>query len=129
MGKIYNIFLDKKQIGTTQLEKADAPMGVVFGVISFSGIASPYSILKKYCLQNNLTFEDYPGDRLISTGNIPNLQVIDANGRAIEGLSCSISGMDSDCFEINIIRIAYPFYETEFPHHVNAYNQMFKDKE
>ncbi len=31
--KRYDILLDNKKIGTTELEKADAPMGVVFGII------------------------------------------------------------------------------------------------
>lgn len=35
---LYTIYLDNILIGTTELEKADAPMGVVFGVIHFSNI-------------------------------------------------------------------------------------------
>jgi len=33
MEKEYSIYLDSKKIGTTRLEKADAPMGVAFGLI------------------------------------------------------------------------------------------------
>jgi len=128
MGKIYNIFLDKKQIGTTLLENADAPMGVTFGVISFSDLDSPYSFFKTYCLQNNIAFEDYPEDKLISTTNIPVLQIFDYNEIEIKGLGCYISGMDSDCFNINIIGIPYPFYEEEFPHHVTEYQELIKKK-
>jgi hypothetical protein len=36
MKKEYTIFLGNEKLGTTQLEKADAPMGVVFGKISFT---------------------------------------------------------------------------------------------
>jgi hypothetical protein len=35
MSKIYDILLNNSRIGTTELEYADAPMGVVFGRISF----------------------------------------------------------------------------------------------
>ena len=34
--------------------------------------------------------------------------------------------MDSDTFDITVLGITYPFYEEEFPHHVKAYNEMFK---
>ena len=52
--KRYDIFLDDKIIGTTELEKADAPMDVVFGQIQFNNIISGYDFFKKYCLENNL---------------------------------------------------------------------------
>ena len=123
MGKIYNIFLGKEEIGTTNLEKADAPMGVVFGVICFFGTTQPYSFLKTYCLQHHIAFEDYSEDKLILTSDIPDLKILDNNGTEIKGLGRSISGMDSDCFEITIVGIAYPFYEDEFPHHVKAYQE------
>jgi hypothetical protein len=35
--------------------------------------------------------------------------------------------MDSDVFEITILGISYPFFEEEFPHHVRAYNDQFKE--
>ena len=35
MEKEYSIYLGSNKIGTTRLEKADAPMGVVFGEINF----------------------------------------------------------------------------------------------
>jgi len=40
--KTFQILLDKTIIGTTLLEKADPPMGVVFGAIQFSLKESPY---------------------------------------------------------------------------------------
>lgn len=127
MGKIYNILLDKNQIGTTKLEKADAPMGVVFGEIIFFNILSGYDFFKQYCLKNAIDFTDYPEDKLISTRNIPGLQMLDMDGNNIKGMACSISGMDSDIFEVSIEAIGYPFYEEEFPHHVKFYNEMFGD--
>ncbi|MDB5062978.1 MAG: hypothetical protein JWP67_2821, partial [Mucilaginibacter sp.] len=34
MTESYDVFLDNIKIGQTELEKADAPMGVVFGKIN-----------------------------------------------------------------------------------------------
>ena len=124
--RLYDIFLDRKKIGSTQLEKADAPMGVVFGQINFTDKNLGYNFFKNYCLKNTIKFIDYPENKLIQTMEIPNLKVIDQNGIEITGQSANISGMDSDIFEITIIGIPYPFYEEEFPHHVKAYNEMFK---
>lgn len=46
--KRYDVFLDNKKIGATELEKADAPMGVVFGRVTFNNIISGYDFLKTY---------------------------------------------------------------------------------
>ena len=73
---IYDIFLDGNKIGTTELEKADAPMGVAFGQIKFVEIISGYEFFKQYCLKHKIKFTDYPEDKLIITGNIPNVKVI-----------------------------------------------------
>ena len=127
MSKTYNILLDENQIGTTRLEKADVPMGVVFGEIEFSNISYGYDFLMEYCLKNKIDFTDYPEDKLISTLNIPNLQVVNLDGNKIKGIACSISGMDGDIFEISVEGIEHSFYEEEFPHHVKSYNDMFKD--
>ena len=120
LGKIYKIHLNKTLIGTTRLEKADAPMGVVFGEILFSNIPSGYDFFKEFCVKNNVEFTDYPEDKLISTSHIPGLQIFDIKEKEIKGLSNSISGMDNDVFEITIEGIDYPFYEEEFPHHVKS---------
>ena len=45
--KIYNIELDGKLIGTTKLEKADAPMGVAFGQILFNDMLCIQGILNQ----------------------------------------------------------------------------------
>ncbi len=125
--KRYSILLDDKIIGTTELEKADASMGVVFGNVTFNNIVSGYNFLRTYCLSNNIEIiTDYPEDKLIETTNIPNLKVINRNGIEIKGQGTSISGMDSDIFEITIPGVSYPFFEEEFPHHVKAYNDQFK---
>lgn len=41
--KLYDIFLDNNKIGTNELEKVDARMGVAFGLIEFNGIETPSS--------------------------------------------------------------------------------------
>lgn len=120
MNNIYNISLKGEKIGTTKLEKADASMGVVFGQIIFNNIAFGYDFFRNYCLKNEIGFTDYPEDRLISTFDIPDLLISDIDGNPIQGESCSVSGMDSNVFEITIEAIPYPFYEKEFPHHVNS---------
>jgi len=126
--KRYDTFLDDKIIGTTELEKADTPMGVVFGNLMFDNTVSGYDFLKAYCLTNNIEIiTDNPDDKLIATADIPNLKVINPNGIEIKGQGTNINGMDSDIFEITILGISYPFFEEEFPHHVKAYNDQFKE--
>lgn len=125
MGTGYDIFLDNNKIGVTAFEKADAPMGVVFGKINFINIGSGYSFFKEYCSKNKIDVNDYPEDRVILTRDIPALRVFNSSGIEVKGLGCSVSGMDSDIFEICIEGIPYPFYEDEFPHHVETYNNMF----
>lgn len=123
--KVYTILLDGTRIGTTLLESADAPMGVVFGEISFDTITSGYDFFNAYCRQYNLHLvADHATDRLISTPHLPGLKVVNPAGIEIAGESIAISGMDADVFTIDILGVAYPFYEEEFPHHVEAYNKL-----
>ena len=120
--KTYNIYIDNLKIGTTELEKADAPMGVVFGDIKLVAIVSGYDFFKKYCITNGIEINcDHPEERLVDTSNIPNLKVISLTGIEIKGQAISINGMDSDAFEVTIWGIPYPFFEEQFPHHVNEY--------
>lgn len=107
----YDIFLDDKLIGTTELEKAEAPMGVVFGQINFTDNILDYKFFKKYSLDNNIELaDDYPDDKLISTRTIENLKVINENGIEIKGLGNQISGMDGEEFKITLEGVAYPFF-------------------
>lgn len=122
----YNIFLDNKIIGTSNLEKADAPMGVVLGKINLIEENLNYIFLSDYCRINSIKTEEYPEDKFISTQNIPNLKVYNEKGIEIKGIGCIISGMDSEEFEISIIGIPYPFYQEEFPKHVEEYEKSSK---
>ncbi len=127
--KRYDIFLDDKIIGTTELEKADVSMGVIFGNINFYDVLSNYDFIKTYCLTNGIEIiTDYPEDRLIATSDIPTLKIINSNGIKIKGKGANINGLDSDGFEVTILGVSYPFFEEEFPHHVKAYEDQFKDK-
>lgn len=126
--KRYDLFLDDKIIGTTDLEKADATMGVVFGRINFANIVLDYDFIKKYCVKNNIELaNDYPEDKLISTRTITNLKVKNEKGIEIISAGNQISGMDSDEFEITLEGVPYPFFEEEFPHHVKTYEDQFKE--
>jgi hypothetical protein len=127
--KQYDIFLDDKIIGTTELEKADAPMGVVFGNISFENIISGYYFLKSYCLKNNIEIiSDFPDEKYIVTADIPNLKVFNPKGIEIKGQGTNIEGSDTDIFQVTIVGLPYPFYEEEFPHHRKAYDNQFNNK-
>jgi hypothetical protein len=119
--KLYDILLDNEKIGTTELEKADAPMGVVFGRINFVDIVSGYDFFKNYCLTNSIKIiSDYPDDRLIAIADISNMRIVAPNGIEIKGQGTNIEGMDTDAFQLTILGIPYPFFEEEFPHHNKA---------
>jgi hypothetical protein len=123
--KIYTIILEQNVIGTTELEKADAPMGIVFGKINFINIKSGFEFFKEYCEKNKIEFEFYPEDKLILTRYIPNLRIVNEEETEIVGMGNCINGMDNDIYEINIEGIPYPFYEKEFPKHVEEYKNQF----
>ena len=127
MRKEYTIFLDSIKLGTTQFEKGDAPMGVVFGKINpFKQL--DYQFLKNYCKTNNIELaSDYKEDKLLSTRTIDQLKVINSSGIEIKGLGNQITGMDGEGFEISIEGIPYPFYAEEFPHHRKEYDEKFKE--
>ena len=127
MAKTYNIYLDDLLLGTTKLEKADAPMGVVYGKIVVSEETFGYQFLKTYALANSIQLAcDFPEDNLISTTTIKTLRVRDESGVVMPAEDNQISGMDATGFEISLEAIPYPFYGEEFPHHVKAYDEMFK---
>jgi hypothetical protein len=126
--KLYDIFLGDKIIGTTEFEKADAPMGVVFGRINLDNISSGYEFFKSYCTKNGIDIiTDNPEQRLIATSDIRGMKILNPNGVEIKGQATSIDGMDEDVFEITVFGLPYPFYQEEFPLHVKAYEDQFKE--
>jgi len=129
MDKSYIIKLDGKIIGKTYLEKADPPVGIVFGKIISSNNLINYEFLKSYCQRNKIELTvDYQEDQLISTRTIEQLKIFSPEGAEIKGLGNQIEGMDNEGFEITILGIDYPFYEKEFPHHVREYEERFNTK-
>ena len=126
--KTYKVVLGDTEIGTSKLEKAGAPMGVAFGLIEFNGIETPYEFLKEYCLKNNIVINtDDPEFEFIDTQVISELKVFRQDGIEIKGVAGNaITGMKDEGYEISILGISYPFYEEEFPHHVEHYENMFK---
>jgi len=126
MSKIYKIYLNGKELGTSKLEKGDAPMGVVFGKLNFVDENYGYIHIKNYCIENKIELAmDYPKDRMISTMTLNKLKVINENGIEIKGVGNQITGMDNEEYEISIFGIPYPFYETEFLNLVKEYKNMF----
>jgi formylmethanofuran dehydrogenase subunit A len=129
MGKVYSIYLGDYKFGTTHLEKADAPMGVVYGAIEFNDLNIGYEFIKDYCKKRQIELAaDYPEDKLISTKTIDELKIVNDKGIEIKGIGNQIDGMDNDGFEISIEGIPYPFYEEEFPNHVKEYENLLKNK-
>lgn len=115
----YRIELDGRVIGFTLLENSDAPMGVVFGLIHFENIVSGFSLFLDYCLNNGVTInENDIKYRFIDTQTIPALKVFSDTGIEIKGIGTSITGMDSEWFEIHIFGIPHSFYKEEFSHYL-----------
>ncbi len=126
-GKTYQIELDGELIGTTKLEKADAPMGVVFGLMQLDNIDSPFDYFKRYCKKNKIVINELDKKYgFIDTQVIPNLKVLRTDGFEIKGVAGNaIAGMTEEGYEITIHGIEYPFFEEEFPHYVKDYNEQF----
>lgn len=124
----YSIQIGDIELGTTKLENADAPMGVVFGDIKFVDQNMGYEFVKNYCESMGIELaSDYPEDKLLSTTTIGSLMVKNEKGVEIKGIGNQISGMDNDVYQVTILGVPYPFYEKEFPHHVKTYNELFNE--
>lgn len=122
MTTLFRIELEGKLIGTTRLEKADAPMGVLTGEIEFSEITSGCEFFRDYAKLNKLKLNlNDDNFRTISTPVIDQLRVFKADNSEIKGQGNYVAGIDGDKFEITILGYPYPDFEIEFPHHVKAY--------
>ena len=128
--RTYKIILDGKVIGQTRLEKADAPMGVVFGKIINDNNLITYEYLKNYCLNNEIELAEIDSNqKFVITRTIENLRIISAENIEIKGNGNQITGSNDEGFEISIKGVPYPFFEEEFPHHVDEYGKMFDIKQ
>ena len=122
MNKTYHIYWDGVKVGTSRLEKADVPMGVVFGALEVCDSGFGYDFIKDYCQRKQIDLVcDDPELRLISTRTIDVLKIVNEEGIEIKGIGNQIDGMDGEEYEITIEGVPFPFYEEEFPHHVQAY--------
>ena len=126
MNKTYNIFLNDNKIGTTELEKADVPMGVLFGQIKLLDIEDAYTFFKDYCVKNIIGVTKYPEDRFISTRHIPNLQVFDNDKTEIKGVATSVAGQGNNDFEITIEGVPHSLFLAKFGHHIEKYKELLK---
>jgi len=125
LNKKYFIKCDGKVIGHTLFEGSDAPMGVVSGAIYFEGIESGYDFVMSQKESSAVTiYEDLPEDNFVNA-SFENITVFSETGTEIKSLGINITGFEDD-FEISVLGIAYPFYEEEFPHHREAYENQFK---
>jgi hypothetical protein len=127
--RIYQIWLADTLIGTTLLEKADPPMGCVFGLIVPIIDDFGYDYVKQFYSTRCIGFDDYAEEKIISTRTTELLRVITPEGKVIESLGNQVSGMDSDCFEVVLEGVGYPFYEEEFPKHCADYENLYADWE
>ena len=121
----FKVLLDDKSIGTTLLEKADVPMGVVFGQLILENIDNAYTFFKSYCLQNQIGFTDDKQDQSLTTRRIPNLKVYDSDNNEITGSAVSVSGQGIKDFEIAIEGVPHNIFGFTFKHHVDNYKHLF----
>lgn len=126
--RTYKLFLDNKIIGVTEFEFADVPMNVVFGKIHFFDSNFSYEYLKNYCIANYISIlNDYPDDKLISTDNIPNLQIMDDEENLISADAKTIEGTDNDFYTIHLLGVSTVQYEKYFSKHITEYqNKIFE---
>ena len=124
---MYHVFLNNVKIGTTALESADPPMGVVTGKIAFIPSVSPFHLFRDHCQSHGITLNNAdPTEEFIDTHTIPELHVFRTDGVEIAGQGCSISGFRDGGYEVTIIFVPYPFYAEEFPHHRRDYDERFR---
>jgi hypothetical protein len=123
--QIFKVLLSNKVIGVTSLEKADVPMGVLFGHLQLDNIDNGYDFFKSYCLQEHIGFTDDKKDKLITTRHISKLKVIDTDNTEIKGSSISVAGQGKNDFEITIEGVPHNIFGFRFKHHVDHYNNLF----
>ena len=117
--------LNDKVIGVTSLEKADVPMGVLFGQLQLENIDNAYDFFKTYCLQEHIGFTDDKQDKFITTKHISNLKVVDTDNTEIKGSAISVAGQGKTDFEIIIEGVPHNIFAFKFKHHVDNYKGLF----
>ena len=127
MNREYKIHLGEQLIGTTMLEKADAPMGVVFGDINCNTEEFNYEFWIRYCQRNSIELAmNEPEQKMLSTRSIAELKVTNSeSGNILQPLSNQITVMDGDSYEITLEGINSAQMISEFSHHLDEYNKRF----
>lgn len=126
MTKEYKVFYKGELIGTTLLEKADPPMGVVYGELIVADLTSTYDRFLEMFKNAEIALDEYPEDGLFSTfESIKDLKVMNSEGIEIKGVGNQITFARAVLCEVSILGVSYPFYGEEFPHHVKAYEDFY----
>lgn len=122
MKKLYHIRLNGQEIGTTEFEYADPPMGMVYGKINFRNINSPYKLFKEHCLKEGIKVsDDIPEQRLLRTMVIPELKIFNEKNLELMGSGAFVDGMDNDGYEIQLGGISTELMKKEFQHHYSNF--------
>lgn len=103
-------------MGSTLLERADAPMGVVFGKLFPVDESFNTEWIRNYCSENKVEITASEVD-FIQTSHLLRLSVMSETAIEIEGQCSYLSGNDSDGFDITIEGIPCSLFITEFEHH------------
>ena len=126
MSEKYSVKLYDVVIGYTRFEKADPPLGMVAGKIELLNIDSGYDFFSVYCKETEAQINvDYPDFKFLDAESIRELGVFHPQEAAVNGTAVTIRGFDSDGFEIEVTGIPKIEYETFFPEHTAAYEDMF----
>jgi len=127
---MYKVLFNNREIGVSNLEYGDPPMGIAFGKLIFHDKSFGYKQMKDLCKVYEIEIvNDYSDIKLISTNTIMQLKVINENGKEIKGIGNQITVMNNGENEISIIGIPFQFYEIEFKNHVEEYEKRFNDKQ
>lgn len=121
----FKVLLNDKLIGATSLEKADVPMGVLFGQLHLDDIDNAYEFFKSYCLQEQIGFTDDKQDKILTTRRISNLKIVDTDNSEIKGSAILVAGQGMKDFEITIEGVPHNIFGFKFKHHVDHYKNLF----
>lgn len=114
---LFPIFKDQQLIGHSRLEKGDTPMGVAFGAfipaLAFDAIRTKAEPLDADSRQwQGLTLKLESGKIVDTSAGVTPIEYGPPDSPITR--------------ELTALGIAYPQYETLFPHHVKAYDEQFK---
>jgi len=111
----FEVFCKGHQIGWSDLELGDPPMGVAFGVfVPGPGYSSIQEQVRAFAQRDQRHF---------------NFTVRIVDGEEFRAAGVSIADYSFDCgedaIELNVLGIEYPAYGEVFPEHVAAYERQW----